>query len=114
MISLSINETITSIKGNLVCTNCQTCFHIAKENMHYPGHIVKHGMSPSRIETLEEGTVLMGNLEKVGWVVLKSGYNITQYGELENELYHLNNDSIKFKKWFGINGIHRQIFYKQS
>ena len=70
--------------------------NISKESMHYPGHIIKYGMSPSRIETLEEGTILMGNLEKVGCVVLKYGYNITPYGELENELYHLNNDSVNF------------------
>ena len=38
--------------------------------MYYPGHIIMYAMSPSRIETLEEGNVLMGNLEKVGWVVL--------------------------------------------
>ena len=55
-------------------------------------------MSPSRIETLEEGTFSMGNLEKVGWVFLKSGYNITPYCDLENELYHLNNDFVKYKK----------------
>ena len=47
--------------------------NISKESMHYPGHIIKYAMSPSRMETLEECTVLMGNLEKVGWVVLKSG-----------------------------------------
>ena len=83
--------------------------------MHYPDHIIKYAMSPSRIETLEECTVLMGNLEKVGWVVLKSGYNITPYCNLENELYHLNNDSINYEnKWFAIDGKHRQIFYKQS
>ena len=40
----------------------------------------------------------LDNLEIVGWVLLKSGYNITPYGELENELYHLNNDSVILKK----------------
>ena len=50
-----------------------------------PGHIIMYAMSPSRIETLEKGTVLMGNLEKVGWVVLKSGNNITPYCDLENK-----------------------------
>ena len=80
---LSNNENITSIKSNMLCINCQTCLNIAKENMHYPGHIIKYGMSPSRIETLGEGTISMGNLEKVGWIVLKSGYKITPYGELK-------------------------------
>ena len=60
------------------------CLNISKEKIHYPYHIIKYAMSPSRIEILEEGTVLMGNLEKFGWVVLKSGYNITPYCDLEN------------------------------
>ena len=106
---LSINENITSIKGNMLCTNYQACLNMTKENMHYPGHIIKFGMSLSGIETLGEGTILMGNLEKVGWVRSKSGYSITPYGELENELYHLNNDSAKFKKkLFAIEGIYRK------
>ena len=43
-------------------------------------------------------TMTLDNLEKVGWVLLKSGYNITPYGELKNKLYHLNNDSVQFKE----------------
>ena len=66
---LSDNENITSIKGNMLCTNCQTCLNMPKENMYYPRYIIKFGMSPSVIETLGEGSILMGNLEKVGWVV---------------------------------------------
>ena len=81
--------------------------------MHYPGRIIKFGMSLSGIETLGEDTILIGDLEKVGWVVLKSGYSTIPYGELENKLYHLNNNSAKFKKnWFVIEGKHRQMFYK--
>ena len=71
---------------------------MSKDNMHDSGRIIKYAMSPSRIKTLEECTFLMGNLEKVWWVVLKSGYNITPYCDLENELYHLNNDSVNYKK----------------
>ena len=112
---LSVNENITLIKGNMLCTNRQTCLNMSKENMYYPDHIIKFGMSQSGIETLGEGSILMGNLEKVGWVDLNSRYNITPYGELENVLYHLNNDSVKFKNnWFAIDGKHRQMLYKQS
>ena len=90
-------------------------FQYVKRKIRYLGHIIKYAMSPSRIETLEEGTVLIGNLEKVGWVVLKSGYNIISYCDLENELYHLNNDSVNYKnKWFAIDDKQRHIFYKQS
>ena len=99
----------------MLCSNCQICLNMSKENIHYPGHIIKYAMSPSRIETLGEGTVLMGNLKKIGWVVLKSEYNITPYCDLENELYHLNNESVKYKnKSFTIDGKQRRIFYKQS
>ena len=63
---ISCNENITSIKSNMLYSNCQTCLNMSKENMHYPGRIIKYTMSPSRIKTLEEGAVLMCNLEKVG------------------------------------------------
>ena len=53
---LSINENITSMKGNMLCTNCQTCLNMPNENMYYPGHIIKFGMSPSKIKTLGEDT----------------------------------------------------------
>ena len=34
---------------------------------------------------------------------------------LEYAMYHLNNDSVKFKNdWFAIDGKHWQMFYKQS
>ena len=95
---VSDNENIKSIKGNMLCTNCQTCLDMPKENMYYIGHIIKYGMNPSEIENLGEGTILMGNLEKVGWVVLKSGYSISPYGLLDNTMYHLNNDSISLKQ----------------
>ena len=38
---------------------------------------------------------MMGKLEKVWWVVLKSGYTITLYYDLVNELYNLNNDFVQ-------------------
>ena len=47
-------------------------------------------MSRLEIEILKEGTVMMRALQKVGWIVLKSGYNITPYYALENNLYDLN------------------------
>ena len=110
---MSDNENIKSIKGNTLCTNYQTYLNMKK--MYYLDHVIKFGMSPSVIETLGEGSILMGNLEKVGWVVLKSRYSICPYGLLENAMYHLNNDSVKFKNnWSAIEGKHRHIFYKQS
>ena len=58
----------------MICSSCQTCLNMLKETMYYPGHIIMYAKSPSRIETLEEGTVLMGNFEIFGWVV--SNFNI--------------------------------------
>ena len=70
-------------------------------------------MSPSVIENLEEGSISMGNLEKVGWNGLKSGYSIRLYVFLENAMYHLNNDSVKFKNnWLAIDGKHLQMLCK--
>ena len=75
--------------------NYQTCLNMSKKNIHYPDHIIKYAMNWSGIETLKEGTVMMGKLEKVWWVVLKSGYTITLYYDLVNELYNLNNDFVQ-------------------
>ena len=114
---LSVDEDIKAIKGNMLCTStsCQTCINMPKEDMFYTGHVIKYGMSKYGIENLEKGSILMGNLEKVGWVVLKSGYNIVPYGQLENAMYNLNNDSAKSKQnWFAIDGKHLQMFYKQT
>ena len=49
-------------------------------------------MSKYEIESLKEGTILMGDLQKVGWVVLKSGFIIKPHSLLEDALYDLNFD----------------------
>ena len=85
---LSDDENIKSIKGNILCTNCQTCLNMPKENMYYSGHVIKFGMSPSVIENLGEGSILMVNLEKAWWVVSKSESSIRPYGLLKNAMYH--------------------------
>ena len=110
---LSENEDITTLKTSMLCSNsCPTCYNIPKEIMYYPGKVIKYALSSSKIETLDEGTVLMGNLEKIGWVVLKSGYNIIPCSDLENQLYIINNDD--HREWFAIDGKQRQMYYKQS
>jgi len=111
---LSVEEDIKSIKGNMLCTptSCQTCINMPKEDMFYTGHVIKYGMSKYGIENLEKGSILMGNLEKVGWVVLKSGYNIVPYGQLENAMYNVNNNSKR--NWFAIDGKNLQMFYRQT
>ena len=41
------------------------------------------------------GTMLLGNLEKVSWVVLKCNYVITAKSREQNHFYYLNNKSLK-------------------
>ena len=62
-------------------------------------------MRNADIEYSNEGTAMLGDLEKVGWVVLKSSFNVNLYCDLENALYELNNDDSKKKiHWFSIDG----------
>ena len=42
-------------------------------------------MCNSDIEYLNKDTFLLGNLEKVGWVILKSSFNINPYFEMNND-----------------------------
>ena len=53
---------------------------------------------------------MFGEIEKVSWVVLKSGYNIQLFCDLENALYDLNNQHPKQENnWFSIDGKERQM-----
>ena len=47
------------------------------------------------------GSILLGDLEKVGWVVLKYAYEITNGSEQQEYFYHLNNLNFqkKMKYW---------------
>ena len=62
-----------------------------QQNIHYPGHLVQYSLNKSGIESLIAGTGMLGDLEKVSWVVLKSGYNMQPFCDLDNALYDLNN-----------------------
>ena len=59
------------------------------------------------------GTVLLGNLEKVGWVVLKCDYAITANSKEQNHFYYLNNKIFKKSeyRWNSIHKTNRQMFY---
>ena len=57
----------------------------------------------------------MGDLQKVGCVVLKSGFVIKPRSPLKDALYDLNVDVPSDKShWFGMNNNKRQMYYKQS
>ena len=73
------------------------------EEIHYTNQVVKQNMSKFEIELLKEGTILMGDLQKDVWVVLKAGFIIKPRSLLENALYDLNIDVSSDKlHWFGI------------
>ena len=58
---------------------------------------------------------MLGDLEKVGFVILQSGYYITPNCDLENSLYYLNNDHYtKNTDWYSVDGKDRQNFYKEN
>ena len=85
------------------------------EEIHYTNQVVKYDMSKFEIESLKEGTVLMGDLQKVGWVVLKSGFIIKPRSPLKDALYDFNVDVPSDKShWFEIDKHKRQMYYKQS
>ena len=72
-------------------------------------------MSTYEIESLKEGTILMGDLQNVGWVVLKAGFIIKPRSLLEDTLYDLNVDFPSDKlHWSEIGKNKRQMYYKQS
>ena len=45
--------------------NCGTCEEMPNQNIHYDGHIIQN------INRLPMGKVVLGELEKLGWVVWK-------------------------------------------
>ena len=53
------------------------------------------------IDNLNIGSVLLGDLEKVGWVGLKCDYGITNGGEQQEYLYHMNNNIFPKKRNIG-------------
>ena len=61
--------------------NCTICDSLINDNIHYEGHVIRYLKSQCDIDNLNTGNVLLGDLEKVGWVVLKCDYKITNGGE---------------------------------
>ena len=59
------------------------------------------------------GKVILDNLEKVGWIVLKCDYAITANSREQNHFYHLNNKSFKKSeyRWNPIHKTNRHVFY---
>ena len=49
---------------------------IVNDSIHYEGDIIRYLQSQCEIGNLNMGTVLLGELAKVSWVVLKCAYEI--------------------------------------
>ena len=69
---------------------------LVNDDLHYEGHIIRYLKNQCDIDNLEMGTVLLGGLEKFGWVVLKCVYEIINGSDTQRHFYNLNND--KFQK----------------
>ena len=86
---------------------------MVNENINYEGHIIRYLNTPCQIDNLPMGKVLLGGLEKIGWVVLKFDYAITPNSKDQNYFYHLNNQKHppKSQLWNKIHGTNRQKLY---
>ena len=85
-------DTITKLLADDKCDlPCEKCESLVNENIHYEGHAIIYLKSQCDIDNLPMGTVLLGNLEKVGWVILKYDYAINENSREQNHFYYLNN-----------------------
>ena len=92
--------------------NCTICESLRNDNIHDEGHIIRYLKTQCDIDNLNMGSILLGDLEKVGWVVLKCAYEITNGSEQQEYFYHLNNHTFqkKMKYWNKLNGTNREIY----
>ena len=51
------------------------------DNIHYEDRVIRYLKSQCDIDDLNMGSALLGDLEKVGWVVLRRAYEITNGSE---------------------------------
>ena len=60
------DENTTSLLQQMFCKQiCQIFQAMTKEKIHYPGLLVQYSMSNSEIESLNIGTIMLGDLEKL-------------------------------------------------
>ena len=80
-------------------SSCATFESLINEYIHYEGHVIRYLKSQCDIDNLSMGSVLLGNLDKVAWVVLKYDYAVTADSKEQNYFYHLNNHIFKQKEY---------------
>ena len=98
----SIEDSIETISKAIECEKDYTiCESLRNDNIHYEGHIIKYLKTQCDTDNLNMSSVLLRDLETVGWIVLKWVYEITNGSEQQEYFYHLNNHSFqkKMKYW---------------
>ena len=53
---------------------------MSKENIHYLGHLVKYLICNSEIESLNEGTIMLGSSKKFGSLGTRISHIFRSYG----------------------------------
>ena len=83
------------------------------DNLHYEGHIICFLKDQCVINNLERGSVLLGDLEKVGWVVLRCAFEIINGSDTQRHFYNLNNEKHpkRMHYWNRINGTNREMLH---
>ena len=89
---VSIKDEATKLWENNECIPIyDTCQSLVNENIHYEGHKIRYLDTQCRIDNLPIGKVLLGDLEKVGWVGLECDYANTPNSKEQNYFYNSNN-----------------------
>ena len=86
------DESIERKKTKECGKNCTICVSLFSDNIHYEAHIIRYLKYQCDIDNLNTDNILIGDLEKVGWVVLKYDYEIKNGGEQQNYFYQINNN----------------------
>ena len=64
-------DSIAKYSRTIECDkNCTIGDSLINDNIHYEGHIIRYLKSQCEIDNLNTGNVLLGDLEKVGLVVI--------------------------------------------
>ena len=89
----SIIDSIDKISSKIECkNNCHICKTMINDNLHYEGHIIRHLKDQCVIDNLAMGSVLLGDLEKFGWVVLRCAFQTINGSDTQRHFYYLNNE----------------------
>ena len=98
---VSITDEVSKMFNTNKCVeNCPTYEHMPNENIHDEGHILRYVDTHFNIDNLPMGKLLLGDLENIGWVVLKCDYLITPKSNVQNYVYVLNNNKHPSKDHF--------------